>query len=540
MVVVLVSILIFPRRVDRAGFAEQEYFKHDLAAIDRDTARNNFSASPGLLRAGWGAAKITPRKPTPLAGFGERYGKMSQGVHDDVYAKAVAFSDGIDTAVLIGCDLLLVDHILATKIREEVSLRTPLKAGQLFFTASHTHSGPGGFAPGFMYERAAFGPFDPALPDCLADGFAQAITAAYRTMSPARVAHGVANAEDCIRNRARNAPVDAELSFMIVQKEDGTRCTITSFSAHPTVMGSRNLLLSADYPGYLQRYIEKETGGTCIYLGGAVGSMGNRVPEDALKALQASSTTPDDPFLRCQALGETLARRVLGSSANLDSGRELDVASIGIPIELPPPAWRVVGPLTLGLWGPEWGMNPLVMRALGVFGAGWMSAVRLGDMVLVNVPGDLSGEISVVWKQWAARQKLDLWAAGFSGEYAGYISPDKYFDEVYEKDRNGKLAYETGFMSLAGPHQEAFFTVLMQRMVRDLTPVTAYYRDCLPSLARQMRPTGPAGDDAMRLRVMQQVLPPGAPIQRGIRFGGLRSSRILNRYIAFSMRGVRV
>ena len=466
----LASIFIFPRRVNRAGFEDQDYFKHDIAAIDSDAGWNNFAPSPGPLNVGWGVAKITPPKPTPMAGYGDRYGKISQGVHDDVYAKAVAFSDGTDTAVLIGCDLLLVDHTLAEKIREQVAAKTPLKARQLFFTASHSHSGPGGFAPGFMNERAAFGPFDPALPDYLAMAFAEAVTNAYRTMSPASVAHGSVNAEDCIRNRTRDAPVDPELSFMIVQKEDGARCYVTSFSAHPTVMGPGNLLLSADYPGYLQRYIEKETGATCVYLGGAVGSMGNRVPAAALKALEGASATPDDPFLRCQALGETLARRVLDGSANPDSRRAVDVASIGLPIELPPPAWRVVGMFSRGLFGPEWGMNPFVMRALGVSSSGWMSAVRLGDVVLVNAPGDLSGEISVVWKQWAAGHQLNLWTSGFSGGYAGYISPDKYFDEVYDKDRKGELAYETGFMSLAGPHQEAFFSALMQRMVQDLTP----------------------------------------------------------------------
>ncbi len=152
---------------------------------------------------------------------------------------------------------------------------------------------------------------------------------------------------------------------------------------------------------------------------------------------------------------------------------ELDVASIGLPIELPPPAWRVVGPLTRGLFGPDWSMNPFTMRMLGVSGAGWMSAVRLGRVVLVNVPGDFSGEISVDWKRWATGLGLDMWTSGFSGEYAGYISPDKYFDEVYEKGRKGNLAYETGLMSLAGPHQEAFFTALMQHMVKDLTPLAA-------------------------------------------------------------------
>jgi hypothetical protein len=62
---------------------------------------------------------------------------------------------------------------------------------------------------------------------------------------------------------------------------------------------------------------------------------------------------------------------VLDKNANLDFEDELDVASIGVPIELSPPAWRVVGPpLMRGLFGPNWSMSCLVMQALGVSGAG--------------------------------------------------------------------------------------------------------------------------------------------------------------------------
>jgi hypothetical protein len=93
--------------------------------------------------------------------------------------------------------------------------------------------------------------------------------------------------------------------------------------------------------------------------------------------------------------------------------------------------------------------------------------VRLGQALFISVPGDLSGEISADWKRWASQKGYDLWCSSFSGEYLGYISPDKYYGEW--SDSKGQLAYETGLMSWLGPCQEAFFIALIQRMFQALT-----------------------------------------------------------------------
>ena len=68
------------------------------------------------------------------------------------------------------------------------------------------------------------------------------------------------------------------------------------------------------------------------------------------------------------------------------------------------------------------------------------------------------------WADWAAVRGCDLWASSFCAAYIGYISPDRYYNEPSAVRR-----YETGFMSWAGPHQEAFFTALMKRMAEALT-----------------------------------------------------------------------
>jgi hypothetical protein len=68
------------------------------------------------------------------------------------------------------------------------------------------------------------------------------------------------------------------------------------FSAHPTTVGSRDLQMTAEYPGYLQTTLEKAMPNTTVaYLGGSLGSSGPRAPD---------GTNDID---RAQAMGKALA-----------------------------------------------------------------------------------------------------------------------------------------------------------------------------------------------------------------------------------------
>jgi hypothetical protein len=160
-------------------------------------------------------------------------------------------------------------------------------------------------------------------------------------------------------------------------------------------------------------------------------------------------------------MGEGLANLVLNatrSSKDFNFVSNADVVSVGVGFQLPP--------LQLRPSSTKWRLSPFLARIAGMRGTGWMTAVRVGDVMFVSSPGDFSGEISLTWKDWAKGKGYDLWVSGFSGEYAGYISPDKYYQQV--RDEKGKVEYETGMMSWTGPHQEAFFTSLMKHMVESM------------------------------------------------------------------------
>jgi len=443
-------LFIGPWPTYTASFEGTKYFNEDLARIDKAIQKCDITDKPGQLRAGWGVALITPPPGTPMAGYSARKSAPATGVHDDIYVKAVAFSDGVDTAVVAGADMLLIPPNVADGVREAVAKETGLKANSLFFTASHSHDSVGGFAPGLI-ATISFGKYNPAIPPFLVKAFTTAIADAYKSMEPAKFAHGTIDAHQYIHNRARNAGVDPTLNWMLIEKANGKRCYISRFSGHPTILDDDNMLVSAEYPGALQRAIEKATGATAVYLGGAVGSMSPSAPD------------APTPFDKLEALGNALAKLVLDASQNPTFTDKADVASVSIPIEMPSLQFR--------LFSQKWRLSPLSRYVLGLHATGWMSAVRVGDAVFVNAPGDFSGEIAKDWQDWAKPKGVDLWVSGFSGEYFGYISPDKYYGDLL--DKKGNMEYETGQLSWAGPHMEGFFTALMQHMVNGLEPAAA-------------------------------------------------------------------
>lgn len=167
-------------------YAQSAYFKETLRRIDQHLARMNRTEEPGRLQAGWAERDMTPPVGTPLAGFSDRPNeKRCTVIHDPVFARAIVLSDGHDTVALTGSDLLMTTWNLAEKVWTEVAAQTPLTSDNILFTTSHSHSSPGGFAPGLLAEYS-YGKYAPEVERQIASAMAGAIIDAYKAMKPAR------------------------------------------------------------------------------------------------------------------------------------------------------------------------------------------------------------------------------------------------------------------------------------------------------------------------------------------------------------------
>lgn len=444
-VVALFLICIGPWPVYTPGdFTQESFYKEAIAMIDSNAKQSDISEAPSQLMAGWATRIMTPNVGVPMGGYGARPdGKKSRGVRDELKARAIAFSDGKDTVVVLGLDMLIVPPNIAEMTVAKVAAKTPLTSNDFYFAASHTHCGPGGFAPGLASKISA-GDYDPAVPEFLSTTFADAIVEAYSTMKPAQFAYGYVDAPQFIRNRTRDAAVDSFLNYMVVEQEGGRRCYVTRWSAHPTIFGSDMMEFSAEFPGEMARYIEQKTNGTAIYLGGGLGSMSPRAPD--------APTTSE----RVTAYGQLLGQLVLDNTNDLAFNSFAEVASVRVPVGVPAAQAR---PLS-----PKWRLSPVASKILGIPQEGWVQGVRVGGVVLVGMPFDTSGELTREWRIQAEQEGWDLWVTSFSGAYLGYMSPDRYYNVVDDK---GRLDYETGLMGWLGPQTEAYFASLMKQMIRN-------------------------------------------------------------------------
>jgi len=408
------------------------------ARADLIRSVNGVGRATAHFEAGWARRELPSRPGGPLAGYAARRGRPREGSEPSLDVEALVVSDGTDLAAVVASDLLIVPPAAAVRARRLVSEESPLLPSAILFNASHTHSGPGGFAPGWVGERFA-GTFDPSFVEALGHAYAQAVLDAWRRLEPARLAHGTVPAFELVHNRARpGGPVDGALTWMLVEQDDGDRLVVSSFPAHATVLPAGNVTLSADYPGELEAALERESRTEAFFLAGAVGSMGPTLERGV------------EPEVRSRKLGDDLAGRLLPALRRATPVRPGDVASAGAGFSMPPLQVRI---------GRRLRWSPLIVRWSGIDEQAWLSLVRIGGLVLMGAPGDLSGEVALPIRRRAAQRGVTMWTLSFNGAYVGYLSPDRYY---LASPRTRIERYELYTMSWCGPQQEAFLTRLIE------------------------------------------------------------------------------
>lgn len=150
------------------------------------------SVVAGELRIGTAAVKITPPNGTPLAGYyGER---CSQGVLDDIYAKAAVLDDGKTKATMVACDLIGLSRAVVVEARRIIAEKTGIPASNVMISATHTHTAPVVIGDSALDTMTSGGSklsrdYSEQLPRWIA----QAVEEACKRRTPARVSYASEN-----------------------------------------------------------------------------------------------------------------------------------------------------------------------------------------------------------------------------------------------------------------------------------------------------------------------------------------------------------
>ena len=163
IVIIIVGLLYYSiSYIDTAPYFEAEYYSNTIKKLNN--AISNREISKGKLHAGFAKINITPKvvKGTQdpskgefnnikLSGFGD--GKRVTGVHDSIYAKAVALNVENNLIIFVSADLLLMPPEVVQIVEEKLKDHSEITREQIFFGATHTHSSIGNCIPSYVGEK---------------------------------------------------------------------------------------------------------------------------------------------------------------------------------------------------------------------------------------------------------------------------------------------------------------------------------------------------------------------------------------------------
>src|SRR5436190_19022100 len=238
------------------------------------------------FRASCVKANITPDKRQWLLGYKPR---ESEGVHDNLYHRIVALDDGRTQFFLISTDLALISPSFYDGFCKELEQETGIKAQQVWWTFTHTHSapevGPPGLASVFLPERYLH-EANPEYSEWVRKVLIGGIKEARSKLEPARLGVGTGMSMANINRRAKDVdgssslglnpdgPVDRQIGLIRLERSNGSLLAlIANYAMHGTVLGGKNLEISGDAPGIVAEYVEQKLGAPMLYINGAAGNV---------------------------------------------------------------------------------------------------------------------------------------------------------------------------------------------------------------------------------------------------------------------------
>ncbi|MGI8782074.1 MAG: hypothetical protein ACR2L2_00275 [Acidobacteriota bacterium] len=377
------------------------------------------------LRVGRAAVKITPSVGAPI---GSSYGiTPAEGVHDDLYAKAIVIEKNGVKAALVACDLISLRGAIVQEARRLISVTTGLRGDQVILSATHAHAGPQ-MHPLFLAlvqdEPRRLGE---QYVQRLAGWIADAVRRAEADLTPARVLAGRVDEDSVNFNRRflmedgtvrmnpgrRNpdavravGPIDPQLSVVYFESLAGKPLvTLINFALHAAIVGGPEI--SADYPAVIARLLEPIKGPEMLTVF-TNGTSGNVNHIDTRRVDQPSGQA------EASRVGTILAAAVLKAYSRLEP---IDVPWLRVgtrPVALPVPKVQTAeveqARQTISRYGKSpapsfhdvvaaWRVLDLAELAGSPLGSEVQAIALGGKLALVGFPGDAFVELGLAIKQ---------------------------------------------------------------------------------------------------------------------------------------------
>lgn len=416
-------------------------------------ARPATAAEP--LLAGFAEVDITPAivkgQPVYLAGYGMN--RRATGVHDPIMARTVVLASGGERIALVSVDLIGMQYPAVKELRS----RLP-EFRYVMVSSTHNHEGPDVIG---IWGR---GPFhrgvNEAYLELVVDKVVAAVKQAASVLQPVTAAYGTARDETLVNDSRQPIVKDGVLRVVRLNKAGGTTpaMLLVQWNCHPEALGSRNTLLTADFPHATVAALKKRYGCDVLYLTGAVGGL-LAPPRGGIVKDAAGNELKEGDYEYARVYGEQVA--ALAGQA-IDSAEPLGLApfvvsakTIAVPVEnslyrLARAVGVVRRPATIWTGNFQQFGDPMTQETRSQPSAveSEVAYLRLGELHVACIPGEIYPELVYGQFQEPADPGADFpdapleptvaslmpgkkWLLlGLANDELGYIIPKRQWDKV--------------------------------------------------------------------------------------------------------------
>jgi hypothetical protein len=389
----------------------------------------NVQADQKQLMANAARVDLTPplELKFSLGGYGARMSKPAEGIHDRIWAKALVVTDGQKKYAIVTLDILAFPPNVKPQVLERLS-DTKWKDENVLLLPSHTHTSldMSALNDKNTLNNPYIGIYQPQLKEFVIKSIVEVIKQADTNFQRIAVGTNRAIIKGMNRNRRNESATDRELTVTRIDLADGKPLVaLSNWTAHPTLMDENDMLVSGGWPGYLQRELETWIGQGVIsmYFNGAEGDQSPIRPAGASHHEQA------------EIYGRKLAKQVYKVYQDIEPRAMAAFNYNAYRTILPKPQAH---PMFQATGGAEYGINAEGMKIiLGVMCPPntTVGAVRLGDLLIVGTPGELTGELGLLIKN-------KLSDKGVTYPVIGGLA-DEWISYIVTKEQYNKGGYET-------------------------------------------------------------------------------------------------
>ena len=368
------------------------------------------------LRVGFGSSPLPARIDGAMGGFGGLITRRGEGTLDPPEARALVLEQGELRIAIVALDIVIARPNVRDDVLEQVA---GLDLDLLALVATHSHSGPGGYIPGFLAARVTAGEYDPKQPARLARATAKALERAVLDLAPARLSSGNSLLALARNRRHKEAGAETELAVLRADFADGREPVVLfAYGAHASLITARNHLYSADWPGAARAALA-EKGWRSIYVPGPLGDQEPDVDFGFWPTVETERAVATE-------YGRAVAAAVQTEAESLTPQPDAALSALERWVEPPPVEMRPFCVL--------WWTHPLVRGSIAEFLSKRVpiQVVRAGDAELLLLPAEPGTATGREIRQTIPAQRTRF-VVSHVNDWVGYVAdPMSYERGGYE------------------------------------------------------------------------------------------------------------